>query len=133
MLIVVAISVIIAAISIPKINRIRMSANEAAALQELRTLHTAQAQYYSLFGRYAAKLEELGAARVNLISSAVAKGTKGGYQFTLQGGPGGYVVTAAPVTFNSSGIRSFFSDESLTIRVSSTAEPATADSPELSG
>ena len=60
LLIVVAIILILAAIAAPKLNQNRMYAQETAAIQQVKTLHTAQTQYYSQFGRYATTLAELG-------------------------------------------------------------------------
>ena len=42
-----------------------------------------------------------------------------------------YAITAIPEKFSSSGRRSFYSDQTLGIRNSWTAEPANANSPEL--
>ncbi|MGD1069183.1 MAG: hypothetical protein ABSB15_03500 [Bryobacteraceae bacterium] len=46
------------------------------------TIHTAETQYYSQHGRYAASLAELGKA--GLIGRDLAKGEKGGFRFTLR-------------------------------------------------
>ena len=53
LLIVVAIILILAAIAAPKLNQNRMYAQETAAIRQIGTIHTAQTQYYSQFGRYA--------------------------------------------------------------------------------
>src|SRR3954470_16620136 len=47
LLIVVAIILIIAAIAIPNLQRAKMSANEAAAVEAMRSLFTAEASYFS--------------------------------------------------------------------------------------
>src|SRR5436305_5139048 len=47
LLIVVAIILIIAAIAIPNLQRAKMSANEAAAVQAMRSIFTAEASYFS--------------------------------------------------------------------------------------
>src|SRR5437016_8495963 len=47
LLIVVAIILIIAAIAIPNLQRAKISANEAAAVQSMRSIFTAEAAYYS--------------------------------------------------------------------------------------
>jgi type IV pilus assembly protein PilA len=139
LLIVVAIILILAAIAAPKLNQNRMHAQETAAISEIRTINTAQTQYYSQFGRYATNLTELGPpaggqegpSAANLIPGELAKGQKSGYKYTLTGGPGGYTISAVPETFGNTGRRTFFSDQSLVIRQNWTAEPATATSPEL--
>jgi type IV pilus assembly protein PilA len=139
MLIVVAIVLIIAAVAIPRLDKARMSAMETAAIQQIKTIHTAEAQYFSQFGRYATKLEELGPpsggqegpAGAGLIPGDLAKGTKTGYQFTLQGNQAGYSINANPVSFGSTGRRTFFSDQTMVIRENWSAEPANANSAEI--
>ena len=60
LLIVIAIILIIITFALPKLTRARMYAQETAAIAAIRTIHTAQVQYYSQFGRYATSLTELG-------------------------------------------------------------------------
>ena len=60
LLIVIAIILIIAAIAMPKLTSARMFAYEMAGIRTLATINTAQAQYFSTYGRYAANLTELG-------------------------------------------------------------------------
>ena len=139
LLIVVAIILILAAIAAPKLNQNRMHAQETAAVREIQTIHTAQTQYYSQFGRYATTLPELGPpaggqegpSAANLIPGELAKGQKSGYKYTLAGGPSGYTISAVPETFGNTGRRTFYSDQSLVIRQNWSAEPATAASPEF--
>ena len=139
LLIVVAIILILAAIAAPKLNQNRMHAQETAAINEIRTIHTAQTQYYSQFGRYATNLTELGPpaggaegpSAANLIPGELAKGLKSGFKYTMVGGPNGYTISAVPEAFGNTGRRTFFSDQSNVIRENWSAEPATATSPEL--
>jgi type IV pilus assembly protein PilA len=139
LMIVIAIILIIATIALPKLNRARMYATETAAITHIRTIHTAQAQYYSQFGRYAQSLTELGpntsgtpnASAADLIPGDLALGDRGGYKFTLSATPTGYAVVAIPDVFNSSGSRTFYSDQSLVIRENYSQEPPTANSPEV--
>jgi hypothetical protein len=49
----------------------------------------------------------------------------------LTGGPAGYTIVAVPTVFNSTGRRTFFSDQTLVIRQNWGAEPATAQSGEI--
>jgi hypothetical protein len=49
----------------------------------------------------------------------------------MQGTPGGYTLTVVPETYNSSGRRSFFSDQSMVIRENWGPEPATVSSKEV--
>jgi type IV pilus assembly protein PilA len=139
LLIVIAIILIIITIAVPKLSRARMYSMETAAIGAIRTIHTAQVQYYSQYGRYAASLTELGPpasgavspSAADLIGNDLAGGDKSGYKFTITASPGGYQVNANPVAFNSSGSRTFFSDQSMVLHQNYGPEPATLNSPEL--
>ena len=116
-----------------------MSRYETAAIQAIKTIHAVETQYYSQFGRYAVSLTELGPPQggtpgpqaADMISGDFATGTKAGYKFSLTGTATGYTITAAPVAYNNTGRRSFFSDQTMIIRNNWGAEPATAVSPEI--
>jgi type IV pilus assembly protein PilA len=139
LLIVVAIILILAAIAAPKLNQNRMHTQETAAIRQIQTVHTAQTQYYSQFGRYAATMAELGPpasgnagpSAADLIPKDLAEGKKTGFTFAMQGGPQGYAVTAVPDVFNNTGRRSFYSDQTLVIKENWGAEPATVNSKEI--
>jgi prepilin-type N-terminal cleavage/methylation domain-containing protein len=139
LLIVIAIILIIATIALPKLNRARMYASETAAISHIRTIHTAETQYFSQFGKYATSLAELGpptsgaanASAADLIPNDLASGEKGGYKYTLTPAPSGYVINAIPSAYNSTGSRTFYSDQSLTVRENYGPEPATDKSKEL--
>jgi prepilin-type N-terminal cleavage/methylation domain-containing protein len=139
LLIVIAIILIILAFAVPKLTSARMQAQETAAIKAIDTINTAQQQYYSQFGRYASNLQELGPptsgnsgpAAADLIGGDLATGTKQGYVFTMSATPGGYTVNANPVTFNSTGRRTFYTDQSLVKRENWGQEPASATSKEI--
>ena len=139
LLIVVAIILIILAVALPKVNQTRMNANEMAVIRQIGTIHTAQTQYYSQFGKFAVTLQELGPpasgnqgpAAADLIPNSLAQGAKDGFAFTLQGTAGGYTINANPVSFSGTGHRSFFSDQTLVIKQNWGPEPATNQSKEL--
>lgn len=139
LLIVIAIILIIVAIAAPRLDKARMHAQEMAAVRQMQTIHTAQTQYYSQYGRYAVSLAELGPpasgqpgpAAADLIPGELAKGEKSGYKFTMQGGPQGYTLNANPQVYNSTGRRSFYSDQTMIIRENWGPDPATVQSPEL--
>jgi type IV pilus assembly protein PilA len=139
LLIVIAIILIIIMIAAPRLSRARMYAQETAAIAAIKTIHTVQVQYLSQYGRYATSLAELGPpasgaaspAAADLIGNDLAGGTKQGYKFTLTGNPGGYVINAMPENFNSSGSRTFYSDQSMVVHQNYGQEPATANSPEV--
>jgi prepilin-type N-terminal cleavage/methylation domain-containing protein len=139
LMIVIAIILIIATIALPKLNRAKMYAHETAAIKTLQTIHTAQTQYQSQFGRFATSLTELGPPQsgqpgpqsADLIDSSLALGEKSGYKFAVTGNQSGYVISAVPVAYNSTGSRSFYSDQTMQIRQNYGPEPATAQSPEM--
>ncbi len=136
LMIVVAIIFIILAIAVPKYSNARMQTNELAAIRMIGTIHTMQLQYQSQFGKFAVTLQELGPppsgqpgpAAADLIPEDLAKGKKSGFVFQMQGTPGGYTLTVVPETYNSSGRRSFFSDQTMVIRENWGPEPATVSS-----
>ena len=72
-----------------------------------------------------------GPAAADLLPGDLAKGKKSGFIFQMQGTPGGYTMTVVPETYNSSGRRSFFSDQSMVIRENWGPEPATVSSKEV--
>lgn len=108
---------IIAAIAIPNLLASRRAANEGSAIYSLRQISSAQAFYQSNFGKFGT-LDEL--AGQNLIDSKLATGTKNGYHFaielTTEDNVDGFVVTGVPVTYQSSGRRSFYVDETQVVR-----------------
>lgn len=139
LLIVIAIILIIITIAMPKLTNAKKFAQETAALRAIQTIHTAEVQYSSQFGRYAVSLVELGppasgsasAAAADLIGNDLSNGTKQGYKFTVTGNAGGYVVSAIPVNFGTDGNKTFYSDQSMVIHENDGPEPATATSKEI--
>jgi type IV pilus assembly protein PilA len=138
-LVVMAIILIIMGIVRPHLPTARIQAMEVVALKAIDTIHTAQAQYRMQYGRYAATLAELGppaasapsASAAGLISRGLASGEKSGYKYSLQPAENGYTIHANPVTFNVTGRRTFYSDRTLITHQNSTAEPASAASPDV--
>ena len=138
LLIVIAIILIILAVAMPKLSKSRMYAQEMAAIQAIKAIHQAETMYYSQYGgKYAASLAELGPpttggasgpGAADLIQEDLATGEKQGYKFTITAAPGGYVINANPIAFGSNGSRTFWSDQSMSIRQNFTAEPANATS-----
>ena len=139
LLIVIAIILLIITIAVPKFNSVQKHAREVAALQAIKTIHTAQVQFYSEYGRYATSLTELGppasghasASSADLIGNDLAAGEKQGYRFTVSGNAGGYIINGNPVVYGTSGDKSFFSDQTMTIHENDGPEPATAQSNEM--
>jgi type IV pilus assembly protein PilA len=139
LLIVIAIILVIAAMAAPKLTSAKMQAQEMAAIRQINTLHAAQTQYQSQFGKFAQALVELGPptngqagpAAADLIPGELSKGEKTGYKFAMAGTKEGYTVTAIPMVFNSTGRRTFYSDQSQVVRQNWSAEPANEKSDEL--
>jgi prepilin-type N-terminal cleavage/methylation domain-containing protein len=141
LLIVIAIILIILAIAVPKLGSARMNANEMAVIRELQTINTMQVQYMSQFQRFATTLNELGPPAsggpgpqaADLIPSSLSSGDKDGYTFTMTATPSGYTINANPKVFNSSGRRTFYTDQNGLIHQNWSAEAANASSPEFGG
>src|ERR1035441_1432713 len=82
---------VLISLTVPIFTRSRMYGRETAAIQAIRTIHTAEIQYQSQFGRYAASLTELGppasgapnALAAGLIGNDLANSEKAGYKFTV--------------------------------------------------
>lgn len=136
LLIVVAVILVIAAIAIPNLLRSKIAANEASAVNSLRTLTTAENTYYSTYPTFgfACSLVSLGGGKnppdntaAGIIDDTLRGGLKAGYHFTTGVCPKAGVVTvgfqysAAPLGPNQSGIRYFCVDNSGIVRFSSTS------------
>ena len=57
LLIVISIILVILAIAVPKMNTQMQGAREMAVIREIGTIHQAETQYYSQFGKYATSPE----------------------------------------------------------------------------
>jgi type IV pilus assembly protein PilA len=146
LLIVVAIILIIAAIALPNLLVARMSANEASAVQSLRTIQSAETAYaitYPAVG-FSVNLADLAGAsnsacaasstQACLIDSVLASGSKSGYTITWQGDgltPSiSYSINADPFVRGASGRRSFFTNYPGVIRWNETG-PASVNDPTI--
>jgi prepilin-type N-terminal cleavage/methylation domain-containing protein len=124
LVIVVAIILVIAAIAIPNLLRARIAADESSAAGSVRQIATAEVGYHVTYSQigYAPNLASLGgavpcapsAATACILDDKLSAGFKSGYQFFAAGfATGGsptnteYVGSAAPNTFNQSGMRDF--------------------------
>ncbi|HLY61395.1 MAG TPA: type II secretion system protein [Terriglobia bacterium] len=154
LLIVVAILLILAAISIPNMLKSRQVANQASAVGSMRTINTAEVTYASTYNTgYSTTLAQLGGsgpvattASAELIDTVLASGVKSSYQFyyvacpaapgpntgAMANGACAYVATyqasANPLGGSVNGV-SYFSDASGVIRSNTTAAAGPADSP----
>ena len=130
LLIVIAIILVIAAMSIPNLLRSKMSANEASAVSSIRTINTAQTTYavtYPTVG-YADALTKLASAPGGAPASSSNAGlldwvlgcatqpcTKSGYAFAITNAVGSpvnaYDITAVPALPGQTGRRGFCSNQ----------------------
>jgi len=128
LLIVVAIILIIAAITVPNLLRSKIAANESSAVGSVRTIHTAEMTYQSTWGTgFAVALANLGGPTPCLVGTAAAACildpllsnppfTKSGYVFNavgtvlLNGVFNGYELNATPVLVQTTGVRAFCAD-----------------------
>ncbi|MDP3703109.1 MAG: prepilin-type N-terminal cleavage/methylation domain-containing protein [Candidatus Omnitrophota bacterium] len=141
-MIVVAIIALLAAIAIPNVLRGRTTANESAAVGNLRALISSVEMYRSVNSAYpiangGATDWQNGMYGANCVdavptpdfgppsfckpmngSNTAAGGLTQGYKYTYTGVAGGptYTLQATPLTVNNTGTRSFFADESGLIR-----------------
>ena len=146
LLIVVAIILIIAAIALPNLMVARMSANEASAVQSLRTIQSAETAYATTFPNvgFSATLTQISgasnsgcsasSAQACLIDNVLASGNKNGYVIIWSGDgltPSvSYNINADPSVRGSSGRRSFFTNYPGVIRFNDAA-PATVNDPTI--
>ena len=148
LLIVLAIILIIAALTIPGVTGVKVHANETSAVASIKAIQTAQTTYqatYSVQG-YASSLAALGGsesckpspASACLLDEVITSGVKDGYNFAVMAGTPAnganttYVVGAAPAAYNHTGVRRFCSTEKDIIRweantVGSTTPPTTEE------
>ena len=143
LLIVVAIIGIIAAIAIPGLLRARMAGNEASAIGSVRAINSAESAFAAagVGSPYSGTLARLAAGcagGAGFVSTDISldPSVKSGYTVALAAGAGSaaqgtgcdnvagisaYVVSAVPVTFQTSGNRSFGSTTTGTIFWNATA------------
>jgi len=147
LLIVVTIILIIAAIAIPNLMRSKIQANETAAVGALKALTESALLYSNTYGGFPHALSDLGpssggtapsSTSADLIDSVLASGVKSGYRFAYapvaidpSGNVLSYTVTANPVVAGSTGQRSFYTDQTGTIR-NTTNGTADSTSPPIS-
>jgi len=110
---------IIAAIAIPNLMASARAANEGSTIGVLRAISAAEATYHGVHGKYGT-LDQL--ALDQLIDPDLVSGRRHGYKFkigisTLEfPGPTGFEAVGVPVTYPSSGRRSFYLNETGVIR-----------------
>jgi prepilin-type N-terminal cleavage/methylation domain-containing protein len=146
LLIVVAIILIIAAIAIPNLLKSKMTANEAAAAESIRTIDTGETTYAATCPNvgYSATLVELNTGAVctsgkNILDNILGgsdPAIKSGYQFTYAPIPAAglnssFTLTVVPLKVGTTGQRGFYSDQTNVIRYTQSGAPPTNADPPL--
>ncbi len=139
MLIVIAIILIIAAITIPGMTTVKMHANEASAVASVSAINKMEVAYQAAYGGYATSLANLGGAdpctksaeTACLLDQSLAGGVKAGYKFVAVGSnpsngfSTSYVAGAAPEIFDRTGKRRFCSTDKNVLRADLNAAGST--------
>jgi prepilin-type N-terminal cleavage/methylation domain-containing protein len=141
LLIVVAILMIIGAVAVPRIDIALLSTRETAAAREIQNLITAQTQYMSSFGRvcrFARRTRPTGqrsgrTAPCRSHQRRDGRGPQERLQVRGSAHPAGLPDSASPEIFGTTGRRTFYADQSGTIRQNWSTEQATPQSEELGG
>ena len=126
-MIVVAIIALLAAIAIPNVLRGRTSANESAAIGNMRALTSSLEMFRSVNNVYAAVWvtdmyttpdPDFGPPSFNHVMTGAAASVTQGYLYTYTPGANNvtYTLLAVPQTLGQTGTRSFFVDESGSVR-----------------
>jgi hypothetical protein len=109
--------------------------NERFVIKSVQMIHSAQMTYNATagYGLYAS-LEVLG--QMNLIDEILASGNKHGYHFEIHktnasvSNPSQFYLTATPLRYGKTGIRSFYIDQNGEMRgANRKGEPAAANDP----
>ena len=133
LLIILSIIGIIAAVALPNLLKSEIDVNEVSAIKSMYNLIDAQSTYSKTndLGNYATDLNSL--SKLKLIDNALEAGIKDGYTFSISSGADNstFTINARPETYNSTGTRSFFADESKKIRYTITNTSANSTSPLL--
>lgn len=113
LLICVSIVLVIAAVAVPYLAGALQTTGETAAIENIRTIHTAQAQFFSVHHRYASSFAEFGPKE---LPATLRDGQHNGYVFQLELTSDGYAISAAPAKGAKLGKETYYSDESMVVR-----------------
>jgi type IV pilus assembly protein PilA len=144
LLIVVAVILIIAAIAIPNFITSKLRANESGAVENMRTITSANVVYSTTWQTgYAPNLATLGGSTsaptqtaAGLLDQDLASGHKSGYQYSYTPGSAdsagnvdSYTLNASPQVPGQTGVRYFFTDQTGVIRYNTTQTAGPTDQP----
>lgn len=105
---------IVASVAVPNFKASVRAANEASAIANMRGLIKAEEDFRTLADRYGT-LDELAAK--HLIDGELAGGVVHGYRFEVDLVGDSFAATATPVTYGSTGTRSFYAAADGVLRV----------------
>ena len=131
---VVAILTLLAGVGIVQLLRARITTNEQLALNSLRLLAKSCQFYFLSNQQYPPALTDLGPAVSNpayVNDTGLLSGAKQGYQFSYTPAQTTFTLLANPQTHGSTGVRHFFTDQTLTIHATEQNRNATAADPVL--
>jgi len=136
LLIVISVIAILSGMAIPNLRSSHIAANEVGAVQAMRMIGKGM-EGYKICNRggdygYPSDYTLLGGFLPADIDPLLAAGERSGFRFEGGGDQATYTITAVPVTYGASGVRSFYVDESGVIRCADkSGAPATAADPPL--
>jgi type IV pilus assembly protein PilA len=136
LLIVMSIMLILMALAVPQMLKVKKKANETSAVQTMRTIVSSELSYNSSYGGFACPLSSLGgdpkagaptAQSAQLIDPALATaGQKSGYTFAVTCGSkvtinnqdvyNSFEITGVPQTIGKTGDNGYCSDENNIIK-----------------
>lgn len=128
LMIVVAIIAIIMSIAIPNLLRSRVQSNESAAIQNLRTVLSAQVTYQATNYAFATTFAELAAGNPAFLDGDWDP-AHGGYLFVLAGDGNSFSVNANAKSYGVTGNHGYYTDISGVIRFAPMADADATSSP----
>ncbi len=128
LMMVVAIIAILMSIAIPNLLRSRVQSNESAAIQNLRTIVSAQTAYQATNYTFATNFADLTAAVPSFLDGDWDP-AHGGYLFVLAGDGNSFTINANAKSYGQTGNHGYFTDTSGVIRFAVMADADAAATP----
>jgi type IV pilus assembly protein PilA len=128
LMIVVAIIAIIMAIAIPNLLRSRVQSNQSAAIQNLRTIVSAQTTYQATNYTFATSFADLTGSTPAFLDGDWDP-AHGGYLFVLAGDGDSFTVNANAKAYGTTGNHGYFTDTTGVIRFSMMSDSDASGTP----
>lgn len=128
LLIGVAVISVISALVVPTFLESRVASNEALAIRAVSNIVASQISYSMTVGSGSYTMDLKALQKAGLNEDLVGSGISGGYALSISGSSSEFSVQARPLVFGSTGIRSFYSDQTGIIRYTEADEMATSSS-----